>query len=452
MAAVGPRLRELLRLPGAEVTTASGGLDQELTILWVLVCAFLVFFMQIGFALLESGTIRQKNVKNILLKNGADACIGTLCWWAVGHAFAYGKCGQSAFIGYFNFFSSNTAQSADGAYWAFWLFSWSFSATAATIISGAVAERLQFRAYAIYTIAISAFIYPVVVHWVWSASGWLSAFRQGCDSLGPEPYFTRTNGVMDFAGSGVVHMVGGGAGLMGTIILGPRLGRFLPDGKVAVNTTLAVASSGLSTILLAVVLGKAGDIGPLLNGVLAGAVAITAGCAVVQAYGAFIIGLVAAFVYTFSSILLIKLKIDDPLDAAPVHFFTGAWGVLAVGFFATETSTELAYGYANDWGVFYGGKGYQLGLQVLGIVMIAAWTCVLSGALFWLLNKACWLRVPREVEVKGLDLAQSLSSGTVGKFTNKYTTVVETHLTRASVVMPKSAEEDGMHGNSRNYG
>lgn len=479
--------RSLLQV--TDGTEFAAQLEEELTVLWVLICAILVFFMQCGFALLESGAIRQKNTKNILLKNSIDACLSTLAWWAVGNAFASsGKCGKNGFIGHSNFFSSN-ANSDQGTYWAFWLFSWAFSATASTIVSGAVAERLQFRAYTIYTTFISAFLYPVVVHWVWSESGWLSARRKPCDATGFEPLFSKTNGVMDFAGSGVVHMLGGGAALMGTFIVGPRIGRFEADGKVnefepssptnmalgvfilwlgwygfnagstncfqncmvlaskvAVNTTLSVGSSALACLMLAVVLGKAGDIGPLLNGVLAGAVAITAPCAFVQSYAAFIIGLVAAFVYTGCSMLMLKLRIDDPLDAVAVHFGCGAWGVLSVGFFATETSTTLVYGYANDWGVFYGGKGYQLGMQVLGVVMIAAWSISLSAVVFYALNKLCWMRVPREVENQGLDLVQSLASGVFGKvFGNKYTTVVQGYLARSSILPPKhmTDEEEG---------
>ncbi|GAB4813391.1 hypothetical protein N2152v2_000437 [Parachlorella kessleri] len=444
---------------GSQGGSGEGGLslDEELAILWTLVCAIFVVFMQCGFALLESGAVRQKNVKNILLKNALDACVSTVCWWAAGYAFAYGSCGQSGFIGYSHFFSSDSP-SADSTYWSAFFFSWAFSATATTVVSGAVAERMQFKAYVIYTGLISAFIYPLVVHW-------------GCGEAGYAPLLSRTNGLMDFAGSGVVHMVGGGAGLMGAILLGPRLGRFQEDGslvhfepssptsmavgvfilwigwygfnagstgcfrgcmgvasKVAVNTTLSVGSSALTSLFLAVVLGQPGDIAPLLNGILAGAVSITAGCAFVKAYAAFVIGIVAAVVYTFSSKLLLRLRIDDPLDASPIHLFCGMWGILSVGFFATEASTESVYHYANDWGVFYGGKGYQLGAQVLGVVVITAWTCGISGMLFWGLKKVSggtcivakgrvgWLRVPKEVEVQGLDFAQSLTGSLFSKY------------------------------------
>ncbi|PRW61429.1 ammonium transporter [Chlorella sorokiniana] len=422
----------------------------------MLLCAFQVFFMQSGFAMLEAGTIRMKNMKNIMLKNVIDACVSTVAWWALGYAFAIGECGESAFIGYHNFFASSPSSAT---YWASWMFGWAFSATSATIISGAMAERARFRAYLVYTCAISAFVYPVVAHWVWSESGWLSARRRpnwncGVKPIVYEPLIANTMGTMDFAGSGVVHMVGGGAALVGAVLLGPRLGRFNQDGHViqfanasaahmalgvfilwlgwygfnagstqcfygcmlvaasiAVNTTLAAGAGGLTCLFLSVFFGAPGDIGPLLNGILAGAVSITAGCAMVTSYAAVIIGAIGAFVYMGASKLLQRLRIDDPVDAAPVHFFCGAWGVLAVGFFATETFTKAAYGYAADWGVFYGGSGRQLGMQLLGLVCIAAWTCALSFLLFWSLRKAGWLRVDKESEQQGLDIAQGIGSG-----------------------------------------
>ncbi|EFN53469.1 hypothetical protein CHLNCDRAFT_136742 [Chlorella variabilis] len=435
-----------------------GYLDQQLTMLWVLQCSFLVFFMQCGFALLEAGTVRVKNTKNILLKNVIDACVSTMSWWAVGYAFAYGQCGENGFIGYHDFFSASAGSNSQPTYWTFWLFGWAFSATAATVVSGSMAERTKFRAYLLYTTCISAFIYPVVVHWVWSPSGWLSAHRRpDCGSDQKVPLISGTMGLMDFAGSGVVHMVGGSAALVGATMLGPRLGRFTKDGHViqfdnsspanmalgvfilwlgwygfnagstqcfygcmsvaalvAVNTTLATGAGGLTCLFLAVLNGNPGDIGPLLNGILAGAVSITAGCALVQSYAAVIIGAIGALIYTTFTKVLLKFQIDDPVEAAPVHFFCGAWGLLSVGFFATQTSTEMAYGYADDWGVFYGGSGKQLGMQVLGIVVIAAWSCGLSGGMFLVLKKLNWLRADKDAEQQGLDLSQGIGSGLRG--------------------------------------
>ncbi|PSC73998.1 ammonium transporter [Micractinium conductrix] len=437
--------------------SVGGVLDEQMTELWILQCAFLVFFMQCGFALLEAGTVRLKNTKNILLKNVIDACVGTIAWWAVGYAFAFGACEENGFIGYHNFFTSDVPANP-GLFWATWLFGWAFASTSSTIVSGAMAERTKFRAYLLYTMCISAFIYPCVAHWVWSSSGWLSAKRvTNCASGEFEPLISGTMGLLDFAGSGVVHMVGGGAALVGAVMLGPRLGRFSQDGhlvefansspanmalgvfilwlgwygfnagstqcfygcmpiaaQVAVNTTLATGAGGLTCLFLAVFNGNPGDIGPLLNGILAGAVSITASCAMVQSYCAVIIGGIGALIYMSAARLLVRLRIDDPVDAAPVHFCCGAWGLLATGLFATKTSTEAAYGYAADWGVIYGGSGKQLGMQVLGIVVIGGWSCTLSALLFGLLKKLNWLRVPKDDELQGLDYAQGIGSGIRG--------------------------------------
>jgi Amt family ammonium transporter len=179
----------------------------------------------------------------------------------------------------------------------------------------------------------------------------------------------------------------------------------------AVNTTISTAAGGLGCLLLNVLIGAPGDVGPLANGIVAGAVAITASCALVESYAPLIIGLVAAAVYQGTSELLVLLGIDDPLNASPVHLFCGAWGLLASGFFATESKVTAAYGYAGGWGVFYGGGGTQFGIQILGIVSIWAWSTAWATAIFIGLNKAGWLRVDREVELHGLDLSQSIGFG-----------------------------------------
>lgn len=446
-------------MPAGEMDIARGGeLELDLSMLWILVSANMVFFMQCGFALLEAGTIRLKNTKNILLKNAMDACASALVWWAFGNAFAYGSCGQGPFIGHNNFFSSNASLTNAPGYWALWFFGWAFSATASTIVSGAVAERCRFRAYLLYTVVVSGFIYPVVVHWVWSQDGWLSARRRDCGYTGqPTPLFSGTNGLMDFAGSGVVHMVGGAAALVAATMLGPRLGRFTPEGDVvdftnanpahmalgtfilwlgwygfnsgstgcvygcmnvaaiiSANTTLAIGAGGLVCLLASVLLGHAADIGCLLNGILAGAVSITASCAMVHSYGAVAIGAIGALVYLGSRSLLLRLKVDDPLDASPVHFFCGAWGVVATGLFATESGVKAAYGYADGWGAFYGGGGKQLGVQLLGMVVIAAWGAAVSLVVFSFLKWMNWLRVGKEDERSGLDIAQSIGAGAIG--------------------------------------
>lgn len=400
--------------------------------------------------------MRPKNVRNILLKNVIDACISAIAWWAVGDAFAYGSstsagtCDDNPFIGAGNFFSSNVH---DPTYFARWIFGFGFSATAATIVSGAVSERVQFRSYLIYTVLITSFVYPVVVHWVWSNTGWLSARRIDCATGDPSPLFSGTNGFIDFAGSGVVHMVGGGMALVGAIISGPRLGRF-HDGHVvlfenantsqmvlgtlilwlgwygfnagstgcmvgcmysasvaAASTTIAIASGGLTCLLASVLLGSPGDIGVLLNGILAGAVSITASCALVKLYAAFVIGAVGGGVYLGASKMLLRLKVDDPLDASAVHFFAGLWGVLAAGLFPTENNVKLVYGYAEGWGGFYGGGGKQFGMQLLGALAISAWSLSWAVVIFYGLRRFGCLRVPKDSELQGLDIAQGVGSG-----------------------------------------
>lgn len=358
-------------------------------------------------------------------QNLLDACLGGLLWYLLGFPLAYGH--GNAFVG-----GSWDAVSGCVDY-GMWLFLWAFAVTAGTIVSGALAERCQFITYLIYTLVLSAFIYPVVVHWVWSDQGWLKAAPDG---------MMPGNGFHDFAGSGVVHVTGGMAGLMGAIVIGPRVGRFRDDdgtpvnipghsttlsclgtfilwfgwygfnavstlafsnmylaSRICVNTTLAAASGGLGTLLLHVVHGHRPDVTPALNGILGGLVAITAGCDAVEPYAAIAIGTLAAPCYYYSAAALLRLRIDDPIGASPVHCFCGVWGVLSVGLFGTET-----YMGSASWGVLYGGSGLQLGLQAAGLAAIAAWTGILSFSLFKVLNHYNLLRVHEVHEVIGLDV------------------------------------------------
>jgi Amt family ammonium transporter len=423
-----------------------GNIGVNLDVLWLLLGAYIVFFMQAGFALLEAGSVRTKNTKNILLKNTLDACLGGLIWWAVGFPFAFGEDGESpnAFIGGTNLFMSDDPKKFDGSFYAFWMFQWAFAAAAATIVSGAVAERCNFSAYLIYTTIITGFIYPVIVHWGWSAEGWLSAFKTN-DAGDYDPEL-GANGLMDFAGSGIVHMVGGGAALMGAIFLGPRAGRFNDAGqvmpmpghstvlaalgtfilwfgwygfnpvstlslnyidiaaKVAVTTTLSAAAGGCTVLCISVAMTGTPDVGPALNGILAGLVSITAPCPVVEPYAAVIIGVLGGFVYYGSSMMLQKMKIDDPLDASPVHFFCGMWGVVSTGLFATKFNTCNVYGTScDDYGALYGGGGKQLGIQIVGTLAIAVWTCGTSAIMFFALKMMNILRVSADDEASGLD-------------------------------------------------
>ncbi|CAD7695064.1 unnamed protein product [Ostreobium quekettii] len=442
-----------------------GQLSADLDILWLLFGAYLVFFMQCGFALLEAGSVRAKNTKNILLKNILDTALGSLVWWAWGYPFAYGENGKypNEFIGGTNFFMSNSDDVSPrenevdfnnaNKYFALWLFSWAFATTATTIVSGAVAERCQFRAYVIYTIVLTGLVYPVVVHWAWSAEGWLSPFR--VDENGePDVFLSHTVGFIDFAGSGVVHMTGGGAALMAATVLEARYGRFSAEGKpiglpgqsvalatlgvfilwfgwygfnpvstaafynsmyvaskCAVTTTLA-ASAGCATVLtMHIFLEGAPDITPALNGILAGLVSITAGCSVVEPYASVVIGMIGGVVYKASSASLLKLRIDDPLDASPVHFFCGMWGVFAVGLFATPANLHNSYGVdrlksRSEAGVLYGGDGRQLGAQTLGILAIGVWSISISLIMFLVLRYFGILRVPQDQEITGLDVSQ----------------------------------------------
>lgn len=215
----------------AIVAQVTAKVESDVDNFWILYGTSLVFFMQCGFALVEAGAVRSKNVKNILLKNVMDACLGAVLWWAMGFAFAFGEVADkkgSAFLGFHGFFlmdSENQATFASANYQSFWLFQWSFAATAATIVSGAVAERCAFEAYLIYTVYITLVVYPPGVHWCWSGDGWLSPFNSNRATW-------LVNGFMDFAGSGVVHACGGGAALMAAIFLGPRYGRFDAEGNV----------------------------------------------------------------------------------------------------------------------------------------------------------------------------------------------------------------------------
>lgn len=407
---------------------------------WLLIAGFLVFFMQAGFAMLTAGFVRAKNTANILMKNMIDACVGGLAFWAVGWAFAYGASDSSSgFIGMGNFFLNDFED------YAGWFFQFAFAAAAATIVAGSLAERLKFSAYLIYTVVITAVIYPVVVHWAWDANGWLSAFKEDPADL------LMANGYVDFAGSGVVHMVGGFAGLVGAIFLGPRKGKFGPGkrvnaipghniaigslgmfilwfgwygfnpgstlaltgggaalaAKVAVTTTLAATSGGVTAVLASKLITGRYDPGLTINGVLGGLVGITAGCATVDPWAAVVIGGIGALVMYGGVVLLDRLGIDDPVGAFPVHGCGGAWGVIAVGLFSTEAGMGAA-GYADPskYGLLVGGGAEQLVMQFIGLGSIIAWVVVTAGILFAAIKYTIGMRVPEQEEDRGLDLME----------------------------------------------
>jgi Amt family ammonium transporter len=407
-------------------------LARGINTVWVLVTAFLVFFMQAGFALVEAGFTRSKNTTNILMKNLVDFIFATIAFWAIGYALMFGT--GNSFIGLSGFFTSGLEGDVAGVpVLAFWLFQLVFAGTAATIVSGAMAERTRFKAYLIYSVVISALIYPIFGHWVWGG-GWL--WTLGAD-LGFMPADGPT-GFRDFAGSTVVHSVGGWCALVGAWLLGPRIGRFNPDGSanaipghsvalgtlgvfilwlgwfgfnpgsqlaaigssadvialVAVNTNIAAAAGGLIALALSWLRGGKPDLGFTLNGVLGGLVAITAPCAYVTPAASVLIGLIGGALVVLATGWLERARIDDPVGAVPVHLVNGAWGTLALGLFATDN------------GLFATGQAGQLIAQIVGVVVCGVWSAGTAFVLFAAIKATVGLRVRAEEEIAGLDLEE----------------------------------------------
>lgn len=407
----------------------AGALDQG----WMLIAATLVLFMQAGFALVEAGFVRSKNVVNILMKNVLDACFGAMIYFAVGFGLAYGAAeAATGLYGSGSFFLSGFDD------YTTFFFQFAFAATAATIVSGAMAERTKFSAYIVYTVFITGLIYPIITHWIWDVNGFISAFAE-------EPM--NGVGVVDFAGSTVVHSVGGWAALVGAIMVGARKGRFvngqvnafpghsLPLGvlgvfilwvgwygfnpgstlglsgglaeiaaRVAVTTTLAATAGGVTATLLSWVRGGKSDLSLALNGILGGLVAITAGCATLEPWAAIVVGVVAGFVIVYGVALLDTLKIDDPVGAVPVHLMNGVWGTLAVGLLSSEALMDNAYGVTSTWGILLGGGSDLLVTQLVGIAATGIWVVVTSGILFGVIKATIGLRVTEAEEDAGLDV------------------------------------------------
>lgn len=397
-------------------------LQMGLNTVWVLMAAFLVFFMQAGFGMVEAGFIRAKNATNILTKNFLDFCMASLGFFICGYAFMFGA--GNGIIGGSGFFLIGAESVGGIPLFAFWLFQAAFCGAAATIVAGGMAERMKFPAYLIYSFLISAFVYPIIGHWIWGG-GWLSSIN-----------------FADFAGSTVVHTTGGVAALIGTLILKPREGKYRSDGTpnvmgghniplaslgvfilwfgwfgfnpgstlgvgdgstialVAINTNLAAATGGIfAMITVWKILGKP-DLSMAMNGALAGLVAITAPCAFVDPWAAIIIGGVGGVLVVLSVILLDKLKIDDPVGAFPVHGVNGIWGTLAIGLFG-----KSALGISGD-GLFMGGGFTQLGIQLIGVISAVAFVSVAMGIIFKLIDVTIGLRVSREEEMRGLDIGE----------------------------------------------
>lgn len=397
--------------------------------IWVLLGAALVFFMQAGFAMVETGFTRAKNAGNIIMKNLMDFSLGTPIFWLLGFGLMFGS---GSFVGAWNGIASpeNYASvSPDGVpFWAYLIFQTVFCATSATIVSGAMAERTQFKSYLVYSAVISAVVYPIEAHWVWGG-GWLSNL-----------------GFHDFAGSTAVHMTGGVAALVGAAILGPRIGKYDKDGKprailghsltlgalgcfilwfcwfgfngastvsmegsaiesagkIFVTTNLAAAVATVTTMVFTWIKYGKPDVSMTLNGSLAGLVAITAGCDTVTPVGSAVIGIIAGIAIVVGvEFVDQKLKIDDPVGAVGVHAVNGLLGTLCVGLFSDGSGTEGA-------GLFYGGGVHLLGVQALGAVCVIAWTVVTMIITFTVIKKLPFLglRATVEEEIKGLDTTE----------------------------------------------
>ncbi len=395
-------------------------LTNALNAFWLFFGGVLVFFMQMGFMCVEAGFTRAKNTGNIIMKNTVDFMLGSIIYWVIGYGIMYGD-SIGGLIGNPAGCLFNGIAEGNGADYTTLFFQTVFCATSATIVSGSMAERTKFQSYVIYSAAISLFIYPIAGHWVWGGG------------------FLGEMGFHDFAGSALVHMLGGTIALVGAIVLGPRIGKYTKSGKsnaipghnilmgavgvfmlwfgwfgfnpastlsltegawevagkVFITTNLAACAAAVTAMFFTWAKYGKPDVTMTLNGVLAGLVGITAPCDVVSPLSALIIGIVAGFIVVLAvEIIDIKLHIDDPVGAVAVHGCCGLWGTIAVGLFANDN------GFV---GLFFGGGFHQLGVQLLGAVCIIAWAAVLGTVLFQILKHTMGLRATREQELKGLD-------------------------------------------------
>lgn len=412
----------LLNMPLIIQDTAA--IEGDMGMLWMLLSGILVFFMQAGFTLVESGMTRAKNAVNIAMKNLLDICVGSLTFWFVGYSLMYGDTTN----GWFFWGGFMQGEGAD------LFFQTMFAATAATIVSGAIAGRTKYTTYAIFSVIMTAIIYPIAGGWQWQGSGWLTEL-----------------GFIDFAGSSIVHSVGGWAALVAAFMVGPRIGKYV-NGKVMpipghnqILATLGVFilwlgwfgfnggsqlawggddATGASTVVLITNLAAAAgalgalfttwiwygkpNLGQTLNGALAGLVSITAGCGNMTAGGAVLAGLVGGILVVFSiEFIEKKLKIDDAIGAASVHGVAGAWGTLVIGLWGVDGDTAI--------GLFNGGGATQLGAQATGVLAYAVWSIVLSAIVFGILKATLGLRVTEEEEIKGLDISEHGSLAYPGK-------------------------------------
>ena len=398
-----------------EIEAAVAAINSDMGMLWMLLSGILVFFMQAGFTLVETGMTRSKNAANIAMKNLLDICVGSLTYWLVGYSLMYGDTSN----GWFFWSGLMQGEGAD------LFFQTMFAATAATIVSGAIAGRTKYSTYVIFSIVMTALIYPIAGGWQWQGSGWLTEL-----------------GFIDFAGSSIVHSVGGWAALVAAIMVGPRIGKFV-DGKVlpipghnqilatlgvfilwlgwfgfnggsqlawggadaigasnvVLITNLAAAAGGLGALITTWIWYGKPNLPQTLNGALAGLVSITAGCGNMSAIGAVFAGLIGGVIVVFSiEFIEKKLKIDDAIGAASVHGVAGVWGTVVIGLWGIDADGGI--------GLFNGGGAGQLGVQALGSLAYAIWAVALSFIVFKILKSTMGLRVTEEEETVGLDLSE----------------------------------------------
>ena len=404
-----------------------GNLAAGIDTIWVLLCAALVFFMEGGFAFLEAGFIRAKNSMNIVMKVFTDSTVGMLSYWAVGFAVMYGL-DRGGLIGTTGFFIEGNLDHIKLRIpiYAYWLFQAAFAMAMASIVSGAVAERMKFRPYIIYTALAAGLIYPIAGHWVWGVDGWLGKL-----------------GMLDFAGSAVVHAVGGWSALAAVMVLGPRTGKYNEDGtmnvlpahnmhlaflgtfilwfgwfgfnpgstlsgldmniaRIAVNTNLAAASGGTAGILFTMFRYGKADPSMAMNGALAGLAAITAGCAFVHPASAVVIGAIAGVFCVLAVSVFDMIKADDPVGAIAVHGVNGTWGTIAVGIFA------------QNGGLLYGGGANLLAVQSLGVLSVSILAFASTYLIFSVLKSTVGIRVSAEEEFEGLDIVEHGMSAYTG--------------------------------------
>nr|QPB67297.1 ammonium transporter 1.6 [Bangia sp. ESS1] len=435
-----------------------------LNVAWLLLAGAFVLLMQAGFSLLQAGLVRSKNVTNLMYKNIVNIAISGLTWWAFGWGFAFGgdsivDSKRNGFIGGCEYFLESCGVFPIGRYHIVF-FQWTYCLVAVVVISGAIAERVNVFTYILCSLIVTGWIYPVVAHWCWSSSGWLSPFTD-------KDEYTRIgeNGLLDFAGSGVVHLLAGTIGTVGVIAIRARYDRYPPRGvietrdqqtqkiiefaphhkplsaiavlllsfcwiffnsgpvglfnfdgngaalagKIVYNTLLSALGSMFVTYLVKYFIDgrRYFDVNTLLFATLAGFVSISSGCAFVDPWAAVVIGLIGGIVFLGADWLWEKFRIDDPLSVGPVHGFCGVWAVFATGLFATQTNIERVFlRPIEEYGVFYGGGAEQWGIQMLAIIVIVGWAGFWSGFIFFVMRLFGLLRVSEPNESMGLDMAE----------------------------------------------